>query len=161
MNGAPLNRHWWPSTRTGGGRKCSGTPAGNCARSNPNSPVKTFVAYATKVRHGREREQFEPPHVGCYGVKSFSTLSFHRRIHLDQRQPWAFEAFARQFLRRVNAEFAVAGDFAGGVLRRSLHAIESFRHASHRSGADEDRKRGEKGKCVDLGGWRRVREGTV
>jgi len=41
----------------GGGWKCSGTPAGNCARSNPNSPVQTFVAYATKVRHGRGRER--------------------------------------------------------------------------------------------------------
>jgi hypothetical protein len=29
----------WPSARTGGGWKCSGTPTGNCARSNPNSPV--------------------------------------------------------------------------------------------------------------------------
>ena len=42
----------WPSARTGGGWKCSGTPGGDCARSNPDSPVQTFVAYATKVRHG-------------------------------------------------------------------------------------------------------------
>ncbi len=41
----------WPPAKAGGGWKCSGTPAGNCARSNPNSPVQTFVAYATKVRH--------------------------------------------------------------------------------------------------------------
>ena len=46
----------WPSAKTGGGWKCSGTPAGNCARSNPNSPVQTFVAYATEVRHRRGPE---------------------------------------------------------------------------------------------------------
>ena len=42
----------WPSARTGGGWKCSGTPAANCTHSNPHSPVQTFVAYTTKVRHG-------------------------------------------------------------------------------------------------------------
>ena len=41
----------------------------------------------------------------------------HGFIHLDQRRPGAFEAFARNFLRRVNAEFAAAGDFAGGVVK--------------------------------------------
>jgi hypothetical protein len=48
---------WWPPAKAGGGWKCSGTPAGNCARSNPNSPVQTFVAYATKGCHGRGRVQ--------------------------------------------------------------------------------------------------------
>ena len=38
-------------------------------------------------------------------------LRFHRGIHLDQRRPGAFEAFARNFLRPVDAEFAAAGDF--------------------------------------------------
>jgi len=42
--------------RGGGGWKCSGPPAGNCARSNPNSQVQTLVAYATKVRHRHLRE---------------------------------------------------------------------------------------------------------
>ena len=32
-------------------------------------------------------------------------------------RPGAFETFAWQFLRRVNAEFAAAGDFAGGVVQ--------------------------------------------
>ena len=41
---------WWPPAKDGGGWKCSGTTAGNCAHSNPNSPVQNFVAYATKVR---------------------------------------------------------------------------------------------------------------
>jgi hypothetical protein len=33
-------------------------------------------------------------------------LGPHGFIHLDQRRPRMFEAFAGQFLRRVNAEFA-------------------------------------------------------
>ena len=33
-------------------------------------------------------------------------LRLHRSIHLDERRPGAFEAFARNFLRRVDAEFA-------------------------------------------------------
>ena len=36
-------------------------------------------------------------------------------IHPDERRPGAFEAFAGEFLRRVNAEFIAAGDFAGGM----------------------------------------------
>ena len=53
----------------GGGWKCSGTPAGNCARSNPNSPVQNFVAYATEVRHGRGRERMDATalRVGRFG----------------------------------------------------------------------------------------------
>ena len=43
-------------------------------------------------------------------------LRLHRGIHLDQRRPGAFEAFAGNFLRRINAKFAAAGDFAGGVV---------------------------------------------
>ena len=43
----------WPPAKAGGGWKCSGTPVGNCARSNPNSPVQNFVTYATRVRHGQ------------------------------------------------------------------------------------------------------------
>ncbi len=40
----------------------------------------------------------------------------HDFIHLDERRPGAFETFARNFLRCVDAEFAAAGDFAGGVV---------------------------------------------
>jgi hypothetical protein len=47
---------WWPPAKASGGWKCSGTPADNCARSNPHSLVQTFVAYATKVRHRRGRK---------------------------------------------------------------------------------------------------------
>lgn len=42
-------------TRRYGREPCAGTPAGNCAHSNPNSPVQTFVAYATNVSHWRNR----------------------------------------------------------------------------------------------------------
>ena len=41
--------------------------------------------------------------------KSFEKLfhlRLHRRIHLDERRPRAFEAFAGEFLGRVDAEFA-------------------------------------------------------
>ena len=43
-------------------------------------------------------------------------LRLHRRIHLDERRPGAFETFAGNFLRRINAEFAATGDFARGVV---------------------------------------------
>ena len=39
-------------------------------------------------------------------TKQPDDLSFHCCIHLDERRPWAFEAFAGEFLRRVDAEFA-------------------------------------------------------
>ena len=37
-------------------------------------------------------------------------------VYPNQRRPGAFEAFAWIFLRRVNAEFAAAGDFGGRVV---------------------------------------------
>jgi len=40
----------------------------------------------------------------------------HCRIHLDGRRPGAFEAFAAEFLGRVNAHFRANGEFAGGVV---------------------------------------------
>ena len=40
----------------------------------------------------------------------------HRFVHADQRRPRALETFAGNFLRRVDAEFAADGDFAGGVV---------------------------------------------
>jgi len=57
-------------------------------------------------------------------VTSFSQFSSEQRvnflsdvfIHFNQRRPGAFEAFAGNFLRRVYAEFAADGDFAGGVV---------------------------------------------
>jgi len=56
----------------------------------------------------------------CHGElsaeKKFLHLRLHRSIHLDERRPGAFEAFAGVFLSRINAEFAAAGDFAGGVV---------------------------------------------
>ena len=39
-------------------------------------------------------------------------LRLHTFIHLDERRPGAFETFAGNFLRRVNAQLAAAGDFA-------------------------------------------------
>ena len=53
-------------------------------------------------------------------TKQPDDLSVHRFFHLDKRRPGAFETFARQFVRRVEAEFAADGDFAGGgkVTRR-------------------------------------------
>ena len=48
--------------------------------------------------------------------KQLLHLRLHRRVHLDEWRPGAFEAFALQFLRRINAEFAAAGDFTGGVV---------------------------------------------
>src|SRR5690242_17145491 len=47
--------------------------------------------------------------------EKLSHLRLHVFIHFNQRWPRAFETFAGKFLRRVNAEFAAAGDFAGGV----------------------------------------------
>ena len=49
-------------------------------------------------------------------TKKLFHLRLHRRIHLDERRLGALEVFAGEFLRRVNAEFAAAGDFAGGVV---------------------------------------------
>jgi len=45
-------------------------------------------------------------------------------IHANQPGPEAFQAFAGQLLRRINAEFAAAGDIAGGVVE---HAGRAFR----------------------------------
>ena len=49
-------------------------------------------------------------------AKELFHLRLYRGIHLDERRPGAFEDFARQFLCRINAEFAAAGDFAGRVV---------------------------------------------
>src|SRR5262245_43541776 len=45
--------------------------------------------------------------------EQFLHFRLHAFINLDERRPGAFETFAREFLRRVNAEFAADGDFAG------------------------------------------------
>ena len=50
-----------------------------------------------------EREKLVDPHL-------------HAFIHHDERWPGAFETFTRNFLRRINAEFAAARDFAGGMV---------------------------------------------
>ena len=71
-------------------------------------------------------------------VISFSQFSSEQRVHFlphvfihaNQRRPRAFEAFARNFLRRVNAGFAAAGDFTGGVVEHVGRAFgESLRTA--------------------------------
>jgi len=56
-----------------------------------------------------------------------------RFIRFDERRPRAFEAFAGQFLRRINAEFAAAGDFAGGVVEHvgSAFGEDGSRSKSH------------------------------
>ena len=43
-------------------------------------------------------------------------FAFTAVIHLDQRRPGALETFAGNFLRRVNAQLAAAGDFARRVV---------------------------------------------
>ena len=46
---------------------------------------------------------------------------FHLRhlcgIHFDERRLEVFKASAGEFLRRINAELAAAGNFAGGVIK--------------------------------------------
>jgi len=46
--------------------------------------------------------------------KKLFHLRLHRRFHLDERRPGAFEAFAGELIRRVNAQLAADGDFAAG-----------------------------------------------
>src|SRR5262245_26311654 len=50
-------------------------------------------------------------------------LRLHAFIHLDQWRPRAFEAFAGEFFRRINAQFAADGDFAGGVVEHIRRAF--------------------------------------
>ncbi len=69
----------------------------------------------TCISRGHSREGKEFQHGWSQVPKSFH-FRLHRGIHLDERRPGAFETFARDFLRRVDAEFAAAGDFARGVV---------------------------------------------
>ncbi len=55
--------------------------------------------------------------------KKLFHLRLHRGIHLDERRPGAFEAFAGEFLRRVEAEFAAAGDFTRRVVEHVRQAL--------------------------------------
>src|SRR5882724_338136 len=52
------------------------------------------------------------------GNSAVERINFRLRggLHLDERRPGAFEAFAGNFLRRVYAEFGADGDFARGVV---------------------------------------------
>ena len=51
--------------------------------------------------------------------------------HFNQRRPRAFETFAGNFLRRVNAQLAAAGDFARRVVEHVGRAFgESLRTAT-------------------------------
>ena len=56
--------------------------------------------------------------------------------HLDQGWPFALETFARHFLRRIDAEFAAAGDFARRVVEHVGRAfgeeLSRLRQASAR-----------------------------
>ena len=64
-------------------------------------------------------------------IQEFFHLRLHRFIHLDQRWPGAFETFAGNFLRRVNAQLAAAGDFARRVVEHVGRAFgESLRTAT-------------------------------
>ncbi len=51
-----------------------------------------------------------------YFINKRINFRLHRLIHLDERRPRAFETFAGNFLCRVNAELAAAGDFARRVV---------------------------------------------
>ena len=57
----------------------------------------------------------------------------HSFFHLDQRWPGAFEAFAGEFLRRVNAEFAAAGDFAAWPGTPAESRVRAIKRLSRRS----------------------------
>jgi len=60
--------------------------------------------------------KFDPTHVGCYEPSSFSTFAFTAASISISGGPGAFEVFAGEFLRCVDAEFAAADDFAGGAV---------------------------------------------
>jgi hypothetical protein len=47
-----------------------------------------------------------------FASKQRVNLSPHFFAHINQRRPGAFESFAGEFLRRVNAQLAAAGDHA-------------------------------------------------
>jgi hypothetical protein len=49
-------------------------------------------------------------------VEKLFHLRLHRVIHLDERRPGAFEAFAGELLRRVDAEFAADGPAGAGLM---------------------------------------------
>ena len=66
--------------------------------------------------------------------EKFARLRLHRGIHLDERRPGAFEAFARKFFRRVNDEFAAAGDLACGVVELRVERGERLPRFTGRSG---------------------------
>ena len=51
-----------------------------------------------------------------HGAEHRLDIRLHRGIHLDERWPGAFEAFAGEFRGGVEALFAATGDFAGGVV---------------------------------------------
>ena len=73
--------------------------------------------------------------VGCIRFEKFLHLRLHRSIHLDEQWRGAFEAFAGQFLRRVNAEFAggmwfyverVASNAAGSLATEAIERVISL-----------------------------------
>ena len=53
-------------------------------------------------------------------AEHFFHLRLQRGIHLDEPRSGRFGAFAGEFLRRINAEFAADGDFPGGLVCRSV-----------------------------------------
>jgi len=52
------------------------------------------------------------------GFCSDQSINFLADIffHANQRRPGPFESLARQLARRINAQLAADGDFAGGVV---------------------------------------------
>jgi hypothetical protein len=73
----------------------------------------------------------EPPDIGCYGLKSFSTFAFTAASILISGGQGRLKPSARQFLRRINAEFAADADFAGGMVQNISCAFREKGIASH------------------------------
>ena len=120
-----MNPRRWPRTIPKGLRP----PAQGCEaratlghdsqmETNPNGDVCKRVAFEIGWLQGqRGAAEIDSGSSGsCSTAKKLFHLRLHSFIHLDERRPGAFEAFAGEFLRRINAEFAAAGDFAGGVV---------------------------------------------
>ena len=77
------SRFWRIVLCHAGDANFSETPAGNCARSNPNSYVQNFVAYATKVRHGRGRERSATLRVAAPSQARKALDNFNASIRAD------------------------------------------------------------------------------
>ena len=63
-------------------------------------------------------KQFEPPHVGCYALKSSPTLAFMAASAFMSGGQRLSKPSPDEHFRRVNAAFVADGDFVGGVAER-------------------------------------------